>query len=54
MQKLLLIVGVDERNIVLMSDGDQVEISTKYLKKVKTVKTGKIYIDNQKQYSYRK
>ena len=39
--------GVDERNIVLMSDGDQVEISTKYLKKVKTVKTGKIYIDNQ-------
>ncbi|MBN2767825.1 MAG: ribonuclease J [Campylobacterales bacterium] len=39
--------GVDERNIVLMSDGDQVEISAKYLKKVKTVKTGKIYIDNQ-------
>ena len=39
--------GVDERNILLMSDGDQVEISPKYLKKVKTVKTGKRYIDNQ-------
>jgi len=30
-----------------MSDGDQIEISTKYLKKVKTVKTGKSFIDNQ-------
>jgi len=39
--------GVDERNIILMSDGDQVEITPKYLKKVKTVKTGKTYIDNQ-------
>ncbi len=39
--------GVDERNILLMSDGDQVEITPKYLKKVKTVKSGKTYIDNQ-------
>ncbi len=39
--------GVDERNILLMSDGDQVEITPKYLKKVKTVKNGKTYIDNQ-------
>jgi len=39
--------GVDKRNILLMSDGDQIEITTKYLKKVKTVKTGKSYIDNQ-------
>jgi ribonuclease J len=39
--------GVDERNILLMSDGDQIEISPRYIKKVKTVKTGKIYIDNQ-------
>ncbi|MCH9741257.1 MAG: ribonuclease J, partial [Epsilonproteobacteria bacterium] len=39
--------GVNERNILLMSDGDQVEITTKYVKKVKTVKTGKSYIDNQ-------
>jgi ribonuclease J len=39
--------GVDERNILLMSDGDQVEITSKYLKKVKTIKSGKTYIDNQ-------
>ncbi len=39
--------GVPERNIILMSDGDQVEITPKYLKKVKTVKSGKTYIDNQ-------
>jgi ribonuclease J len=39
--------GVDKRNILLMSDGDQIEIATKYLKKVKTVKTGKSFIDNQ-------
>jgi len=39
--------GVDERNVLLMSDGDQVEITPKYMKKVKTVKTGKTYIDNQ-------
>jgi len=39
--------GVDKRNILLMSDGDQVEITPKYIKKVKTVKTGKTYIDNQ-------
>ncbi len=39
--------GVDERNILLMSDGDQIEITPKYIKKVKTVKTGKRYIDNQ-------
>lgn len=39
--------GVPERNILLMSDGDQVEITPKYLKKVKSIKTGKTYIDNQ-------
>lgn len=39
--------GVEERNILLMSDGDQVEITPKYIKKVKTVKNGKTYIDNQ-------
>ena len=33
--------GVDERNIYLMSDGDQMEVCQKYLKRVKTVKTGK-------------
>ena len=30
-----------------MSDGDQVEITTKYIKKVKSIKTGKSFIDNQ-------
>ena len=39
--------GVDERNILLMSDGDQIEITPKYIKKVRTVKAGKRYIDNQ-------
>ena len=45
--KTAITCGVDSRNILLMSDGDQIEITTKYLKKVKTVKTGKSYIDNQ-------
>ncbi|QDF27686.1 ribonuclease J [Halarcobacter anaerophilus] len=39
--------GVLERNTYIMSDGEQIEVSPKYLKKVKTVKTGKVYIDNQ-------
>jgi ribonuclease J len=39
--------GVLERNLYIMSDGEQVEVTPKYLKKVKTVKTGKVYIDNQ-------
>ncbi|MDR3346159.1 MAG: ribonuclease J [Campylobacteraceae bacterium] len=39
--------GVNPRNILLMDDGDQVEICSEYIKKVKTVKVGKIFIDNQ-------
>ncbi len=39
--------GIPERNIFLMSDGDQIEITPKYMKKLKTVRTGKTYIDNQ-------
>jgi len=39
--------GIPQKNIYIMSDGEQVEITPKYLKKTKTVKTGKIYIDNQ-------
>lgn len=39
--------GIPERNIHLMSDGDQVEVCQKYIKRVKTVKTGKIFVDNQ-------
>jgi len=45
--KTAVTCGVPERNILLMSDGDQVEITPKYLKKVKSIKTGKTYIDNQ-------
>ncbi len=45
--KTAISCGVDERNILLMSDGDQVEITPKYVKKVKTVKSGKRFIDNQ-------
>ncbi len=40
--------GVLERNTYILSDGEQVEIAPKYLKKVKSVKTGKTYIDNQR------
>lgn len=39
--------GIPNRNILLMSDGDQVEVCSKYIKKVKSVKTGKVFIDNQ-------
>lgn len=39
--------GIPEKNIYLMSDGDQVEVCQKYIKRVKTVKTGKIFVDNQ-------
>ncbi len=39
--------GILERNIYILSDGEQVEITPKFMKKVKTVKTGKVYIDNQ-------
>ncbi|RTJ54899.1 ribonuclease J [Campylobacter jejuni] len=39
--------GIPERNIYLMSDGDQVELCQKYIKRIKTVKTGKVFVDNQ-------
>jgi len=40
--------GIDEKNIFIMEDGDQWEINPKRVKKVNKVKTGKIFIDNQK------
>jgi ribonuclease J len=40
--------GVLERNIHILSDGEQVEITPKYMKKVRSVKSGKVYIDNQR------
>lgn len=39
--------GVDEKNIYLMTDGDQMEVCEKYLKRVRTIKVGKVFIDNQ-------
>lgn len=42
-----ILCGVPERNIILMTDGEQIEVAPKYMRKVKTVKTGKTYIDNQ-------
>jgi len=42
-----MMCGVPERNILLMTDGEQIEIAPKFMRKVKTVKTGKTYIDNQ-------
>jgi ribonuclease J len=42
-----MMCGVPERNILLMTDGEQIEVAPKYMRKVKTVRTGKTYIDNQ-------
>ncbi len=39
--------GVAEKNIVLMEDGDQIEVTPSYIRKVKSIRTGKSYIDNQ-------
>lgn len=39
--------GVNEKNIYLMSNGDQIELCQKYMKRVGTVKTGKVFVDNQ-------
>lgn len=39
--------GIAERNIYLMSDGDQIELCQKYIKRLKTVKTGKVFVNNQ-------
>jgi ribonuclease J len=39
--------GIPERNILLMTDGDCIEVGPKFMRKVKSVKTGKTYIDNQ-------
>ena len=39
--------GIPARNTILMGDGDQIELCPKYVKKVKSVKVGKVFIDNQ-------
>jgi len=42
-----ILCGVPERNIHIMNDGDTIEVAPKYMRKVKSVRTGKTYIDNQ-------
>jgi ribonuclease J len=42
-----MMCGVPERNIHIMNDGDTIEVTPKYMRKVKSVRTGKTYIDNQ-------
>jgi ribonuclease J len=42
--------GIPERNILIMNDGDCIEVGPKHMRKVKTVKSGKTYIDNQNNY----
>lgn len=39
--------GVLEKNILLMEDGDQIEVCPNYIKKIRSVKNGKLFIDNQ-------
>lgn len=39
--------GILPKNIYLMNDGDQIEVCSGYIKRIKTVKTGKVFIDNQ-------
>ncbi|STQ85927.1 ribonuclease J [Helicobacter muridarum] len=39
--------GVLEKNIYLMEDGDQIEVNPNYMRKIKSVRTGKTYVDNQ-------
>lgn len=39
--------GVLEKNIYLMEDGDQIEVNPNYMRKVKSVRSGKVFIDNQ-------
>ncbi len=39
--------GVLEKNIYLMEDGDQIEVNPNYMRKVKSVRTGKSCVDNQ-------
>ncbi|WP_240329584.1 ribonuclease J [Helicobacter suis] len=38
--------GVPEKNIYLMEDGDQVEVNPNFMRKTKSVKSGKSYVDN--------
>ncbi|CAA6809877.1 MAG: Zn-dependent hydrolase, RNA-metabolising [uncultured Campylobacterales bacterium] len=39
--------GVEEKNIYLMDHGETIEVHPKYIKKVGSVKSGKVFIDNR-------
>ncbi|RAX55353.1 ribonuclease J [Helicobacter sp. 16-1353] len=39
--------GILEKNILLMEDGDQIEVCPNYVKKIRSVKNGKLFVDNQ-------
>lgn len=39
--------GIAEQNIFLMQDGDQIELTPRYIKKVRSIKIGKTFIDTQ-------
>ncbi|CRF48133.1 Zn-dependent hydrolase, RNA-metabolising [Helicobacter heilmannii] len=38
--------GIPEKNIYLMEDGDQVEVNPNFMRKTKSIKSGKSYVDN--------
>jgi len=40
--------GIQKRNIHALHAGEQIEISPTQLKKIKTVRSGKVFVDNQK------
>jgi ribonuclease J len=40
--------GIEKRNIHTLHAGDQIEITPSSLKKIKTVRSGKVFVDNQK------
>ncbi|MGP1561768.1 MAG: ribonuclease J [Helicobacteraceae bacterium] len=40
-------VGVNERNIILLDDGDAVELSQRGYKRLKKVKSGKVFVNSQ-------
>jgi len=46
-KKTAMSVGMNDRNIFIMQDGEQWEITRNRVRKVKNVKVGKVYIDNQ-------
>jgi ribonuclease J len=46
-KKTALSVGLSDRNCFIMQDGEQWELTQKRVRKVRNVKVGKVFIDNQ-------